>query len=45
MDGIARKTDPALWDRVASGITTRDEGGRPGERSARKARRVAQDRR
>src|SRR3954470_8246131 len=37
MAGVARKTDPALWDRVKSEITAGDKGGRPGQWSARKA--------
>ncbi len=37
MAGTAKKTDPALWDRVKREITEGDKGGKPGQWSARKA--------
>src|SRR3954447_23934886 len=37
MAGVARKSDPELWDRVKSGVTAGDKGGEPGQWSARKA--------
>ncbi|MEN0075096.1 MAG: DUF3140 domain-containing protein, partial [Paracraurococcus sp.] len=43
MAGIARKSDPALWDRVKSEITEGDKGGKPGQWSARKAQMAAQE--
>ena len=33
----ARRTDPALWERVKAEVTASDKGGRPGQWSARKA--------
>ena len=35
--GAAKKTDPALWDKVKAEIQAGDKGGEPGEWSARKA--------
>jgi len=37
MSGIARKTDPKLWDAVKQAATESDKGGKPGQWSARKA--------
>jgi hypothetical protein len=37
MAGTARKSDPALWDRVKHEVTAGDKGGRAGQWSARKA--------
>ena len=37
MAGVARKSDPELWDRVKSEVTAGDKGGKPGQWSARKA--------
>ncbi|RYJ02620.1 MAG: hypothetical protein EON47_06920, partial [Acetobacteraceae bacterium] len=37
MAGIARKSDPALWDKVKAAVTASAEGGKPGQWSARKA--------
>ncbi len=37
MAATAKRTDPALWDRVKAEVTAGDKGGRPGEWSARKA--------
>lgn len=37
MAGTAKKTDPALWDRVKNEVTDGDKGGEPGQWSARKA--------
>lgn len=33
----ARRTDPALWERIVDEVTAGDKGGRPGQWSARKA--------
>ena len=33
----ARRTDPALWERIVAEVTASDKGGRPGQWSARKA--------
>jgi hypothetical protein len=33
----ARRTDPALWNRIVAEVTAGDKGGRPGQWSARKA--------
>jgi hypothetical protein len=33
----ARRTDPALWERIVAEVTAGDKGGRPGQWSARKA--------
>jgi hypothetical protein len=38
----ARKTDPALWDKVKTEVTQGDRGGRPGQWSARKAQMAVQ---
>ena len=37
MAGTARKSDPALWDKVKAAVTAGDAGGKPGQWSARKA--------
>jgi hypothetical protein len=37
MSATAKKTNPALWDKVKSSVTRGDKGGRPGQWSARKA--------
>lgn len=37
MAAIAKKTDPALWDKVKATVTEGDKGGKPGQWSARKA--------
>ncbi|MCO6418185.1 DUF3140 domain-containing protein, partial [Siccirubricoccus sp. KC 17139] len=37
MPGIARRSDPALWDAVKAEITQGAKGGKPGQWSARKA--------
>ena len=37
MAGTAKKTDPALWDKVKTDVTEGDKGGKPGQWSARKA--------
>jgi hypothetical protein len=33
----ARRTDPAIWERIVAEVTASDKGGRPGQWSARKA--------
>lgn len=35
--GTAKKTDPALWDKIKGAVTASDKGGEPGQWSARKA--------
>jgi hypothetical protein len=42
MAATARKTDPALWDKVKTELTQGDRGGRPGQWSARKAQMALQ---
>ena len=37
MSKIAEKTDPKLWDKVKTKVTAEDQGGKPGQWSARKA--------
>jgi hypothetical protein len=37
MATTAKKTNPALWDKVKGNVTRGDKGGRPGQWSARKA--------
>ena len=37
MAGTAKKTDPALWERVKKKVTKSSKGGKPGQWSARKA--------
>ena len=37
MTGTAKKSDPALWDRIKHEVTSGDRGGKPGQWSARKA--------
>ncbi len=37
MAAIAKKTDPALWDKVKEAVVADDKGGKPGQWSARKA--------
>ncbi|MDQ2763521.1 MAG: DUF5872 domain-containing protein [Pseudomonadota bacterium] len=43
MAATAKKTDPALWDRVKREITDGGRGGKPGQWSARKAQLAVQD--
>jgi hypothetical protein len=43
MGSTAKRTDPALWERVKRKVTAGDKGGRPGEWSARKAQLAVQD--
>ncbi len=42
MAGTAKRTDPALWERVKAEVTRGDKGGDPGEWSARKAQMAVQ---
>ena len=42
MAATARKTDPALWERLKAEVTAGDKGGHPGEWSARKAQMAVQ---
>ncbi|MFL5285491.1 MAG: hypothetical protein ACJ8AW_32075 [Rhodopila sp.] len=42
MAATAKKTDPALWDKVKTEITQGDRGGRSGQWSARKAQMAVQ---
>lgn len=42
MSATARKTDPALWDKVKAEVTAGDKGGNPGQWSARKAQMAVQ---
>lgn len=42
MAETAKKTDPALWDRVKQAITEGDKGGKAGQWSARKAQMAVQ---
>ncbi|MCJ2082343.1 hypothetical protein [Methylobacterium sp. J-090] len=37
MSATAKKTDPALWEKVKKDVTESDKGGKPGQWSARKA--------
>lgn len=43
MAGTAKRTDPALWERVKQEVTEGDKGGRAGQWSARKAQMAVQD--
>ena len=43
MAATAKKTDPALWDKVKNAITQGDRGGQPGQWSARKAQLATQE--
>jgi len=43
MSRTAKKSDPALWERVKAEITEGDRGGRPGRWSARKAQLAAHE--
>ena len=43
MASTAKRTDPALWDRVKRGVRRGDKGGKPGQWSARKAQMAVQD--
>ena len=43
MAARAKKTDPALWDKVKDEVTQGDRGGEPGQWSARKAQLAVQD--
>ncbi len=42
MAATAKKTDPALWEKVKAEVTAGDKGGEPGEWSARKAQMAVQ---
>jgi hypothetical protein len=42
MGATAKRTDPALWDRVKASVTRGTKGGRPGQWSARKAQMAVQ---
>ena len=42
MAATAKKTDPALWERVKAEVTAGDKGGAAGEWSARKAQMAVQ---
>lgn len=42
MAATAKRTDPALWERVKADVTAGDKGGDPGEWSARKAQMAVQ---
>ena len=43
MGKMARKDDPALWERVKGEVTEADKGGRAGQWSARKAQVATQE--
>ena len=43
MATTAKKTDPALWDKVKKTVTAEDKGGKPGQWSARKAQMAVQE--
>ena len=43
MADTAKKTDPALWDRVKQEIAEGDRGGKSGQWSARKAQLASQE--
>ncbi len=43
MTATAKKTDPALWDKVKHEVTEGDRGGKPGQWSARKAQLAVHD--
>lgn len=43
MAATAKRTDPALWERVKAEVTAGDRGGDPGEWSARKAQLAVQE--
>ena len=43
MAGTAKKTDPALWERVKKKVTKSSKGGKPGQWSARKAQMATQE--
>jgi hypothetical protein len=43
MAATAKKTDPALWEKVKAEVTAGDGGGDPGEWSARKAQLAVQE--
>ncbi len=42
MGSTAKRSDPALWDRVKQQVTAGDKGGEPGQWSARKAQLAVQ---
>lgn len=42
MAKIAKKTDPALWEKIKKEVTASDKGGRKGQWSARKAQLATQ---
>ena len=43
MTATAKKTDPALWEKVKNEVRAGDKGGHPGEWSARKAQFAVQE--
>ena len=43
MGKIAQRTDPKLWEKVKSEVTRHDQGGEPGQWSARKAQLAVQE--
>ena len=43
MSATAKKSDPALWDKVKEEVTAGDKGGKPGQWSARKAQMAVQE--
>jgi len=43
MGSTAKKSDPALWDKVKHEVTESDKGGEPGQWSARKAQMAVQE--
>ncbi len=43
MSTTAKKTDPALWEKVKHETTEGDKGGKPGQWSARKAQMAVQE--
>ena len=43
MSATAKKTDPALWEKVKEEVTAGDKGGEPGQWSARKAQMAVQE--
>ena len=43
MPTTAKRTDPALWDRIKQSVTEGDKGGHPGQWSARKAQLAVHD--
>lgn len=43
MSATAKKSDPALWEKVKEEVTAGDKGGKPGQWSARKAQMAVQE--